>query len=703
MSIKIRGIGQINGWLLVETQLNPYKEVKQLHLKAKFILSADKIFVTTFPVLQTGRVHELVRLPDGLSDLSFLFDNGESLDASMLTVRRVVLFERIWRMANRVIGSLRRLSCAQRRMVGLTYWKLIFNLSGAYNIVAQLRGYIPYPIWIEHFDVLSEHDLKSIRQYIGRMSALPRFHILLVADEVEETALRVTLSSIQQQLYCQFSCVIFNAEASEFDASVVNGSVRGVGLQDVDAWIKQFNSTLASSGSDSWLICLRSGEVLAQHALYHFACAALARPEAAVLYSDDDLLDANGQRCAPRFKPDWSLTHLRATNFIGDAVALRGSEVVKAGGLSMDSCRHGFYDLLLRVADVLGDEGDKNVVHIPHVLLHQSAVADADEPYCLDAVRSHLARNRIDAEVSGTLPGCRRVRYHLPDEPPMVSIVVPTRDALGLIRQCVESLLEKTTYPRFEILVVDNQSADPDALTYLEQIACYENVRVLHYDKCFNYSAINNFAVRGARGEVVCLLNNDTEVISPGWLEEMVGHLLQSKAGVVGAKLYFPDGRVQHAGDTVGPGGIANHLHSFIERDDPGYCNRAMVAQELSAVTAACLITWRDLYQRLGGLNEKRLPVAFNDVDYCLRVRETGYRVVWTPHAELYHHESVSRGKDTTYQKKWRASREAAYMRKRWRQVMLNDPFYNPNLSYQRPDFSLSHAPLIEQPWKKAP
>jgi len=174
-----------------------------------------------------------------------------------------------------------------------------------------------------------------------------------------------------------------------------------------------------------------------------------------------------------------------------------------------------------------------------------------------------------------------------------------------LTRQCVESLLEKTTYPRFEILVLDNQSADSDALAYLEEIACYKQVRVLRYDHPFNYSAINNFAVREARGEIVCLLNNDTEVISPDWLEEMVGHLLQPKAGVVGAKLYFPDGRVQHAGDTVGPGGCANHLHSFIARNDPGYCNRAMVAQELSAVTAACLITWRELYQRLGGLNEK--------------------------------------------------------------------------------------------------
>jgi GT2 family glycosyltransferase len=208
-------------------------------------------------------------------------------------------------------------------------------------------------------------------------------------------------------------------------------------------------------------------------------------------------------------------------------------------------------------------------------------------------------------------------------------------------------------------------------------------------------------AVREARGDVVCLLNNDTEVISSDWLEEMVGHLVQDMVGIVGAKLYYPSGRVQHGGDLIGVGGVANHAHSFLRRADYGYCNRAVVAQDLSAVTAACLITWRHLYQELGGLDERQLPVAFNDVDYCLRVREAGYRVVWTPHAELYHHESVSRGQDLTPEKKKRAKREVAYMRKRWKKVLLCDPFYNPNLSYERADFSLSHAPLVSRPWRE--
>ncbi len=251
------------------------------------------------------------------------------------------------------------------------------------------------------------------------------------------------------------------------------------------------------------------------------------------------------------------------------------------------------------------------------------------------------------------------------------------------------------------MLIVDNQSAEAETLAWFDAISADSRVKVIRFDAPFNFSAINNAAARQAQGEVLCLLNNDTQVISPGWLEEMVSRLLQPRVGVVGAKLYYADGRVQHAGDAVGPGGLADHLHSRLPGDAPGYCDRAVLAQALSAVTAACLVTRRDLYERLGGLNEADLAVAFNDVDYCLRVREAGWQVHFTPYAELYHLESVSRGKDDNPEKQARAAAEAAYMRKRWAQVLEHDLFYNPNLNYRRPDFSLGHAPRVETPWRK--
>ncbi|MEO8333054.1 MAG: glycosyltransferase family 2 protein, partial [Gallionella sp.] len=593
-----------------------------------------------------------------------------------------------------------------------------------------------YQSWIARFDVLDASDHREIRKHIDRFAYHPHFYVLLVTDNAAQGAVQKTLDSLRDQIFPGFTCVVLEGSASDFDLKTeMNGlgqSASCIARDHVAAWLEQFNAALAGHNEGEWVMLLQAGDVLAPDALYRFAYAALANPQTAVVYSDDDVLDANGQRCQPRFKPDWSLAHFRSTNFVVDAAALRGSEVATAGGLNLDCCRHGNYDLLLRVVDAIGNGGTGRVAHIPSVLLHrpplpsplmeplairlnhQKAMAKplviptqvergllAEDDQNMAAVRAHLERCVIAADVMLTRPGCWRVRHQLPDVPPLVSIIVPTRDEPALIRQCVESLLAKTTYPRFEILIVDNQSADSDALAYLEQIAMHEKVRVLQYDQPFNYSAMNNMAVREARGEVVCLLNNDTEVISSDWLEEMVGHLLQPRVGVVGAKLYFPNDQVQHGGDLVGVGGVANHAHAFLQRDDPGYCNRAAVAQELSAVTGACMVVWKSLYEELRGLDEQHLPVAFNDVDFCLRVREAGYRVVWTPHAELYHHESVSRGKDESPEKKRRAKREAAYMRKRWKHVMWHDPFYNPNLSYERADFSLGNAPMVRKPWRE--
>ena len=283
----------------------------------------------------------------------------------------------------------------------------------------------------------------------------------------------------------------------------------------------------------------------------------------------------------------------------------------------------------------------------------------------------------------------------------MISIIVPTRDAVALLRQCVESVLEKTTYPRFEILVVDNQSSDPETLAYFEKISANPTVRVIRYDQPFNYSAINNFAAREAKGEVLCLLNNDTEIISPDWLEEMMGQLLQQGVGAVGIRLLYPDGRVQHAGVTVGPGGGADHLHGHCAGDEPGYCNRAMITHELSAVTAACMLTRKDTYRGVGGFDERNLTVAFNDVDYCLRLQEAGLRVVYAADATLYHHESATRGREETWRKRRRAKREVRYLHERWAVRLQNDPYYNPNFSYKQPDFSLAVEPRVEKPWRK--
>jgi len=689
--------GDTRGWCLIEVRLSTYKPHYRARLRGKSESGVDGVYEYSLPILRHGRIHELICLPCDISDLCWLLPEAEP---HVLSIQRVGWLERVVRMANRVFTAIRRLPREQRKALGLTYLNALTGLAQSYRAASIMRASLTYSDWITQFDQLKPLEFHRISNQIIHLKRKPRFYLVLVADDSSEAKIRQTLDSIDAQIYRNHACTTLML--SDFMSQSASPHENGTAAQGLlIKHLEKMKAEFSSSHEGEWLLLLRAGKRLPPYALYWLASEVSAKPDAAIIYADDDEQDALGQRCRPRFKPDWSLAHLRSTNFVGDAVALRGDVVASAGGLDPDCFRFGNYDLLLRVVDAIGEDRDK-IVHIPAVLLHTGIAGDMTaemRAWNMAALRAHLVRNGVSGEVSETLPGCWRVRYRLPESPPLVSIIVPTRDRLELIQRCLESVLEKTTYPRYEILVVDNQSADPEVLAFLDRMGKHEQVRVLRYDRSFNFSAMNNLAVEQAKGEVVCLLNNDTEVISPDWLDEMIGHLLQSKVGVVGAKLYFPDGRVQHAGDLVGVGGVANHAHAFLQSNEPGYCNRAMVAQDMSAVTAACMVTRRSLYLELGGLDEKNLPVAFNDVDYCLRASEAGYRVVWTPYAELYHHESVSRGKDLTPEKKKRAKSEVVYMRKRWRRVMRNDPYYNPNLSYERPDFSLSHAPMVKKPW----
>jgi GT2 family glycosyltransferase len=256
----------------------------------------------------------------------------------------------------------------------------------------------------------------------------------------------------------------------------------------------------------------------------------------------------------------------------------------------------------------------------------------------------------------------------------------------------VESLLGSTDYPNVELVVVDNQSSEPRALAYLAELGSRERVRVLRYDAPFNYSAINNWAIGQCDGELVGLVNNDIEVISPGWLREMASQALRDEVGAVGAMLYYPNDTIQHAGVVLGVHGVAGHIYAGMPRGYHGHGARAWVAQELSAVTGACLLVRRKVFEEVGGLDE-RLHVAFNDIDFCLRLREHGYRNVWTPFAELYHHESASRGSEDTDEKKARFAQEVQFMKDRWGEVLPHDPAYNPNLSLQSLNFELGFPP----------
>ncbi len=430
---------------------------------------------------------------------------------------------------------------------------------------------------------------------------------------------------------------------------------------------EQVESFAGATGT--YLAVVGPGDELAPDALARFARALIENPAIDIIYSDEDGLEGS-RRVEPRFKPRWNPDLALASGFPAGLMLVRRTLAVAMGGLGS-----GELDLLLRCLPE-----NPVIAHLPRVLYHRRTPLTFD----VQALHAHLPQAEI---LAGPLPGTARIRYRLPTPPPLVSIVIPTRDGGAVLERCLTSLRAHTSYPRFEIIVVDNQSRDPVTLSLLAR------ERVLHFDAPFNYSAINNLAARSATGELLCFLNDDTEVIEPGWLEELVSQALRPSVGAVGAKLLYPDGRIQHAGVGLGLLGLAGHFHKGLDAGAPGYMGRAQLVQEVSAVTGACLMVRKESFERVGGFDEIHLPVSFNDVDLCLRLRESGLRCIFTPHAVLIHHESYSRGADDTAEKLARVEREAMFLRSRWAALIADDPAYSPNLSLWTENFGLSWPP----------
>lgn len=434
------------------------------------------------------------------------------------------------------------------------------------------------------------------------------------------------------------------------------------------------------------VVPLHRGDRLAPHAL-DTLLATLSDSDAAWAYADCDQDDAEGQRSNPWFKPAWDETLFYGADIVSPGAAISSRalqaaiERLQQAGLAD---RAGWHWLLAAViASVQGP-----VMHIPQVFYHRRATAPTSPHLALPDSQRHaalswLAQQRspgAQIEVNRDFPGLSRVRWPLPAELPLISLIVPTRDQLKLLRTCIDGLLDGTDYPALEILIVDNGSCIAETLDYLQQIES-RGVRVLRYPHAFNYAAINNWAVEQAQGSIIGLVNNDIEIIEPGWLEEMLAQLLRPGIGAVGAKLMWPNGMVQHGGVVVGINGLAAHTGNNLNRQDAGYLGFNHLAREQSVVTTACLLMRKRDYQRLGGMDEVRFPVTFNDVDMCMRLREAGKRLVWTPFANLIHAESASRGKEDTPTKAARANREQQHFIARWSQAGQQDPYYHPCLS----------------------
>lgn len=574
-----------------------------------------------------------------------------------------------------------------------------------------------YRAWVREHDTLTPEDRHLIRAHIAVLPRHPVISVVVPLSGSPEMALHETIASVRAQLYPHWELCV--AEGGPREAGALRALDEAAGA---DPRVKQTLSPVPGDScaavnaalglaSGEFVALVGHGDLLPEHALYEAAAELAAHPDADLVYTDEDGFGPEG-RSEPRFKPMWSPEVLVAYDAIGGLAVYRREFLERLGRLRPELADAPEWDLALRATAATTPD---RIRHIPAVLYHRRRaielpVAPETQRRCraagLRAVRDHLdAEGATEARVEPAplAPGCNRVVHPLPSPAPLVSIIIPTRDRAALLEVACAGLLHATDWSHLELLLVDNGSVEPAALALLSRLEREDaRVRVLRSPGPFNYSRLNNEAAREARGEVLVLLNNDVEIVEPGWLDSLVRHALRRDVGIVGAKLLYPDGRVQHGGMVVGPAGAVQHAYRFAAETAPGYLGQLALARALSCVTGACVALRREVYEEVGGLDEA-LTVTFNDVDLCLRIADFGYRVVWTPDAVLLHVESATRGADGANPvRRAQADAEWALMRRRWGRLLDEDPYHNPNVLLHEEPVAVPSSPRRVRPWRRA-
>lgn len=583
----------------------------------------------------------------------------------------------------------------------LRYWKN-YGLKNTIKKVCQKlsgqRDYGNYEDFLKKYGV-KEEELARQRQEVFENG--PCFSIAVPLYQTKEKYLREMIESVQAQTYTNWELCLADGSGREHSLQPVVGEyiakdkrIKYCLLDSNEGIAGNTNEALKMADGD-FVVLTDHDDLLSPEALYQCAKAVQKEPQTDVIYSDEDKVDMSGKKFfEPHFKSDYNIDLLCTMNYICHLFVVR-KDVMERAGL-FESCYDGAqdHDFILRCT-----EKAEHIVHIPKVLYHWRchAQSTSENPesklYAFEngckAVKAHYDRIGIPAEVEqGPFYGMYRTHY-LWKEQPLVSILIPNKDHVTDLKKCMDSIEEKSTYRNFEFIIVENNSTEEETFSYYKEIEKRDNVRVLYYKEDFNYSRINNFGAKEANGEYVLLLNNDTEMIEPDSIKEMLDVCMRPDVGIVGAKLIFEDNTIQHAGVIIGFGGVAGHAFIGQDRDDNGYFSRIISVQDLSAVTAACLMVRRSVFDEVEGLNEE-FKVAFNDIDFCLKVRKAGYLVVYNPYAQFYHYESKSRGQEDSADKVARFQQEIGLFGERWGELLEHgDPYYNPNLTLDKADFSL--------------
>ena len=568
-----------------------------------------------------------------------------------------------------------------------------------------------YAAWVKEFDTIGGRERIVIRRQLRALSSLPLISIVLPVYNPDLALLACAIDSVRAQIYQNWQlCIADDASTDEGVALMLQKYATSDArivftLRDRNGHIAACSNSALSLAAGQWIALLDQDDLLPEHALALVAAVINSHPAAGLIYSDEDKIDESGQRCRPYFKSDWNPELLLGQNCVSHLGVYRHTVVREVGGF-----REGFegsqdYDLALRCAEKLRPT---QIRHIPRVLYHwrmiegSAAAAAEAKPYAPVAARRAIADHLRRRGIAGRVEPCpenrewHRVIYDLAQPAPLVSIIIPTRDQLSLLRRCISSIREQTLYSPFEIVIVDNRSTEEDTRRFLQSLKQEPNVTVVRDENEFNFSRLINRGTELARGDILAFLNNDIEAKESNWLREMVSNALRPEVGSVGARLWYPDGRLQHGGVVLGLNGVASHAFHRFPPQPIAPMNRTFVlAQNTAAVTAACMVTRKTVFADLGGFDEN-LPGNFNDVDFCLRLRERGWLVVWTPYANLIHHESATRGQVGRAQDRDRLFREARYMEEKWSAQILRDPYYSPDLSLHSGGFDLAFPPRWE-------
>ena len=595
-------------------------------------------------------------------------------------------------------------------------WLKIAKRLSPYNIkkgLLYMKHFGPKEFWIRLTERFQADDVDYEEWYKNHKPTMeelqrqrntefeyePLISILVPVYNTPEEFLKQMIQSVRKQTYGNWELCIANANpANETVAEILRISStkdERIKVKDVpenEGIAQNTNAALAIATGD-YIGLLDHDDLLTPDALYEVVKAINENDRPQVLYSDEDKVTMDlSEHFQPHMKPDYNKDLLRSNNYITHFFVADRMLVEEVGGEDGEYNGAQDYDLILKCM-----ERAKGIAHIPRILyhwrVHKASTADnpASKMYAFDAgkraIEDHLKRCGEIGKVSHEKDlGFYRVKYQVQGSP-LISIIIPNKDQVKSLDKCLESI-EKSSYKNYEIIIVENNSTEDATFAYYKKIES-DKIRIVYWSDEFNYSAINNFGVKHARGDYLLLLNNDVEVITTDWLEELTANCQRKDVGIVGVRLYYPDDTIQHAGIVIGIGGVAGALFVGMPRMFTGYLHKAAIQQDLSAVTAACMMVKRSVYEELGGLEEE-LKVAFNDVDFCLRAREKGYLVVYDPNVELYHFESKSRGTEDSKEKIRRFQNEIEYMRSHWLELLKKgDPMYNPNLTLTKWDYSL--------------